>query len=172
MSKFVKNTKKFVIYDSARYIDTEEVIDFCECNEISVPVYNTIRYWDIVREIAEMERDDFWEDLKYSPLNNEKFMITGTLGLWNGSPTIVPILANGLEEAINKTCTGSINDIKAEYDSGVLYVFASHHDGINCLEIHKLSKLGLQEIERPKYYYEDYEPKSWWFKQIKEEELF
>ena len=46
--------------------------------------------------------DDFKCNLKYSSEWNVPCMITGTMGLWNGRPTIVPVLCNNLVEASEK----------------------------------------------------------------------
>ena len=94
-------------------------------------------------------------------------MITGSLGLWNGRPTIAPVLCNNLVEAIEK-CFGSCDDLEVNLENGHLEVLAKHHDGTNCFEIHILSKKGLREVERPKYTWcgEEYEPKPYWFKNI------
>jgi len=171
MAKFTKNTTRFVIFDSARNIDFEEVKEFCEINDMETPEENSSAYWDIVNHIREFDIEDFWANLKYSKLNYTSVMVTGTMGLWNGRPEIVPTLVCGIDEAIRKMCNSDIMDIKVEYDCGVINVYASHHDGTNCFEIHKLSKAGIIEVDRPKYYYEDYEPKDWWFKQFSVEEI-
>jgi len=173
MAKFTKNTTKFTIFDSARDIDFEEVREHCEINDMEVPEEGSNGYWDIVSHIREWELEDFWDNLKFfdKKLKHQSVMVTGRMGLWNGRPEIVPTLVNGIDEAIRKMCDSSIMDLKVEYDGGVINVYASHHDGTNCFEIHKLSKAGRMEIERPKYYYEDYNVKDWWFKQFSIEEI-
>ena len=94
-------------------------------------------------------------------------MITGSLGLWNGHPTIVPVLCNDIMEAIER-CLDCNCQIEFEIilEDGHVEVQVHHHDGTNCFEIWLLSKKGLKEIERPKYEYEDYNPNRTWFKNI------
>ena len=122
-----------------------------------------------IEEVIEYMNDDFGDfksNLEYSKWN-VPCMITGSLGLWSGRPTIAPVLCDNLVEAIEK-CFGSCDDLEVNLENGHLEVLAKHHDGTNCFEIHILSKKGLREVERPKYtwYGEDYEPKPYWFKNI------
>lgn len=170
----MKKNVKFTLVDTARDIDIEEVNEYREANGLPPVEDDSDEYYGTARHLADWDWEDFKDNLKYSKLNNEQFMITGTLGLWNGSPTIVPTLKNSLEDAIFACLSNSICDVEVEYDNGHLNVFCSHHDGTNCFEIHRLSYLGKKEVEKSKYYWgwDNYPDKEWMYAPIKEKELW
>ena len=124
-------------------------------------------YWEDMARLTERDWDDFKSNMEYSKFKGQKCMITGSLGLWNGHPTIVPVLCNDIMEAIER-CLDCNCQIEYEIilEDGHVEVQVHHHDGTNCFEIWLLSKKGLKEIERPKYECEDYNPNRTWFKNI------
>ena len=154
-------------YDSMAWMDIsyEDYKEWCEEMDEEIHPEGSDEYWQQCMSIFENDWDDFKANMKYSKWN-VPCMITGSLGLWNGRPTIVPVFCNNLVEAIEK-CFGSCDDLEVNLENGHLEVLAKHHDGTNCFEIHILSKKGLREVERPIYKYEkDFEPKPYWFKNI------
>ena len=124
-------------------------------------------YWRDMARLTEHDWEDFKSNMTYSKFKGQKCMIVGSLGLWNGNPTIVPVLCNDIMEAIER-CLDCNCQIEYEIilEDGHVEVQVHHHDGTNCFEIWLLSKKGLKEIERPKYECEDYNPNRTWFKNI------
>lgn len=154
-------------YDSMAWMDIsyEDYKVWCEEMGKEVHPEGSKEYYQQCYSIFENDWDDFKDNMKYSKWN-VPCMITGSFGLWNGRPTIVPVLCNNLVEAIEK-CFETCDDLEVNLENGHLEVLAKHHDGTNCFEIHILSKKGLREVERPIYKYEkDFEPKPYWFKNI------
>ena len=161
--KFVNGTW----FDSMAWLDVkyEDYLEMCEEMEIEPKEEGSTEQIEEVIEYMNDDFGDFCSNLEYSSWN-VPCMITGNLGLWNGRPTIVPVFCDNLVDAIKK-CWGSCDDCEVKLENGHLEVFAKHHDGTNCFEIHILSKKGLREVERPIYKYDkDFEPKKWWFKNI------
>lgn len=164
-----RNKPNVLLFDSQWYLnfDYKDYVAECEDNGKTPCEENSDGYWKWIYNQTEMEWDDFLDNIKYSEYYNCPFMITGTLGLWMGNRDILPVYCNNLYDAITKClCCSSINDWDIHQENGYIVVNAHHHDGTNSFEIHLLSKKGMNEVERNKYLYEDYEPKPYWFKNI------
>lgn len=165
-----KQLVKTTLFDSLNYYTNfpyDEYVDMCEecywdCHE-----EDSEEYWRDIAILTEQDWDTFKDNMAYSRFKGQKCMITGSLGLWNGHPTIVPVLCNDIMEAIER-CLDCNCQIEYEIilEDGHVEVQVHHHDGTNCFEIWLLSKKGLKEIERPKYECEDYNPNRTWFKNI------
>lgn len=169
--KYKKNELNFTIADTMREVEKDEVIELCEINEWEIPSEDSPAWFEIERDIRDTEWSDFIMNIK----NGRKYpvMVTGQLGLWNGNPTIVPEKFDNLYDAVMKCLGRDTWDVDLHYNKGVLEINCHHHDGCNRFEIHKLSKRGIKEVDRPIYYRgeKDYEPKPYWFSQFSTEEL-
>lgn len=144
----MKRKIKYVLCDTAVIPEYEEYLEHCRANDIEPQEEDSDDYWDYVTFMQELEMRDLKENLKYSSQNNTPVLITGTLQLWNGKPEIYPMRCESLWDAIRRCSnSNSIDKIRVEYDNGVVRVHASHHDGTNVFEIHKLSKKGIQTSE-------------------------
>ena len=129
-----------VLCDTFEIPSYSEYVDYClECLNEEPQDENSDDYWNWVRETQQQDFDDLLSNLTYSDESNVPVVITGSLGLWNGRPTIRPVVCDNLHDAILK-CLGSCDDIKVTLDNGVVNVIAYHHDGRNCFTVHKLSK--------------------------------
>lgn len=99
--------------------------------------------------------------MRYSEYANRNFIITGTLGLWDGKHQIVHReIENGLVDTIMKCVSGSdIWDYDVFINDGEDYitVHAKHHDGTNVFEIHLLTHEGAKAYEEAyeKWNYQD-----------------
>ena len=166
--------REFTIYDSSRIIEMNKIIDYCNANEIAVPQEDSNEYWDICHYIYNWEWEDLERQFEHNKnFDNDNFMVTGELGLWTGKHTIIPKLFDSLWDALSSTING-MDDVKITFNNGKIKVFAYHHDGTNVLEINRLSAKGIKEVNRKKYVWngDDYDVKSYWFKQIKINELW
>ena len=165
-----KQLVKTTLFDSLNYYTNfpyDEYVDMREECDWACHEEDSEGYWEDMARLTERDWDDFKSNMEYSKFKGQKCMITGSLGLWNGHPTIVPVLCNDIMEAIER-CLDCNCQIEYEIilEDGHVEVQVHHHDGTNCFEIWLLSKKGLKEIERPKYECEDYNPNRTWFKNI------
>ena len=163
-----KLIKDCVLYDSTEEWSYEDYKEFCEEMGITPAPEGSDKYYEAVCRQRNNDWDDFEANMKYAGMNNTPCMITGTLGLWNGRPDIIPVKCDTIMDAIHKCLdNGYSYDCDIVLNDGHIDVNVHHHDGTNCFEIHLLSKRGEIESERPIYKWEkDYEPKPYWFKKI------
>jgi len=159
------------IVDNTDIPDYEDYVEWCEDMDEEVYPDNSDQYWNWVYDCRETDWEDLWYSLKSSELNKETILVTGQLGLWNGRPTIVPQVFNGICEAIQK-CLNDMDYYRIFLQKdGSLEVQGIHHDGTNIFYLHRLNKKGLAAVEAADNRYEDYEPKNWWFKRFWIEEV-
>ena len=88
--------------------------------------------------------DDFgikYSNLSCSPLNNQKVVVKGILGLWNGTRQVGKTFDN-VAEAV-RACLEEYNHIY-EDQYGNLCIEAHHHDGTNHFVIKKVTDKGLR----------------------------
>jgi hypothetical protein len=163
-----KIIKDCVLYDSTCEWSYEDYLDWCaEMDETPVPE-DSEAFYEFVRRQQDNDWDDFEANMGFSAYRDEPCMITGSLGLWNGRPDIIPVKCDCIWDAITKCISNSFSyECDIVLNDGHIDVNIHHHDGTNCFEIHLLSKRGIKESERPIYKWEkDYEPKRYWFKNI------
>lgn len=168
MKQARKIVKDCVLYDSTSDWGYEEYLDYCEEMGIEPVEEDSAEYYEFMSRQREYDWDDFKANMEYSAFKGQPCMITGSLGLWNGHPDIVPVLCDDIMDAIHR-CLNNNYAYECEIilTDGRIDVNVYHHDGTNCFEIHLLSKKGQREVERPIYKWEkDYEPKPYWFKKI------
>lgn len=151
MEKIDYKHGKFVILTS-RYdedgFDWADYKEFCEVNGYT-PTKKGFTQW-VAQEIQDNYEQDL-ENIKNCKQYNVPVLITGRLGLWDGSHEIVPVVETSVHSAIKRMLGRDINDIDAWYDNGRIEVSTYHHDGTNNFEIRALSKKGLdyQHNENP-----------------------
>lgn len=90
--------------------------------------------------------EDFMESLRYSSIAKRACVITGRLGLWNGSPEIAPTVCGTMEEAIYK-CVNKCDECRISQHASTIIVEGFHHDGTNRFEIHVLNGKGRNADE-------------------------
>lgn len=86
------------------------------------------------------------ENLRYSSIAQRACVITGRLGLWNGSPEIAPIVCKAMAEAIYK-CVNKCDECRISQHASTIIVEGFHHDGTNRFEIHVLNEKGRNADE-------------------------
>lgn len=118
----------------------DKYLDYCNCNDIEVD--DEIPDWYISRKL-----DDDWCRLVDKLINeyNTECVLVGSLGLWWGSPTIVPQRFDSVFNAISK-CIEKMDYVKVSIVNGHFEIKAMHHDGTNEFEIHILNKLGQKTM--------------------------
>ena len=93
------------------------------------------------------EYGDMLEEIEDSNITGN-YIILGTLGLWIGRRTILPVgVFNTPYEAIMRCCGDSdiLRIFTEPYNK--LTVECCHHDGVNKFEIKQLNKLGMKQYE-------------------------
>lgn len=115
-------------------------------------------YDDWLSDMSATYSDDFWSNATGAFDARQKgFVVTGTLGLWNGRPQVGNIcLSENIFDTI-RTCFGDdIDDLQIDFEDGVIWVNAMHHDGTNSFAVRALSAKGIQWAERhPNFTLED-----------------
>lgn len=140
--------KTQVLLDTTYIPSYEEYVEYCEENESVPQGKNSHDYWDFVYRERECECDDLLGNLKYSKVNNDyHWVISGTLGLWNGRREVYQTLVDNLESAIRQ-CAGECDYIVVKKRGSVIYISAMHHDGTNSFEIRALTDVGRDRLER------------------------
>lgn len=91
--------------------------------------------------------DYFFANLMCSENDDNYCVITGRLGLWNGTPQIEPCVCPSMTDAIKK-CLYDMDNAIIKQVNGHLEVVGIHHDGRNCFEIHLLNNKGIDAYDR------------------------
>lgn len=123
---------------------------------IKKTIFNELDFYDTLTEIdknffynqlIENELDDLFNN-EYA---NKKYIITGSIGLWDGiRQGYSPKIANSIKEAIYNATDGfgMCYITVAEEKYGKLIIDISHHDGNNHLEIREVTNLGEQLLNQ------------------------
>ena len=110
-------------------------------------------------EWAADEAEDLYEcdlsNIEWCRAYKVPVLIEGSLGLWWGKPTIEPVHCDSVYDAVKRCIGEDIDYIKAEYDNGLIRVYATHHDGTNCFTIKGLSQKGVEKKKAKNAVYTD-----------------
>lgn len=131
------------------YADYEE---FCEGNDYEPQDEDSEDFMDWQYDEAEANYESDMDNIRSCKQYNVPCIITGHLGLWDGSHEIIPIKMDSVYDAILR-CYGqdSMSNLKVNYEDGKIVVYYSHHDGTNVFTIYALSKSGEKKIEDFEY---------------------
>ena len=147
--------KDHVLYDTTEKMTYEDYVEFCELNDIEPSSEDSNDFNLYVSDMSSLYWDDFKLNLENSSKNEQTVFVIGTLGLWTGHHTIIPVRFNSRLEAIMK-CISNMDDFKIEVKDGILTVTAHHHDGTNIFQIVKLNKEGMKIMNKIDEDIEDY----------------
>lgn len=128
---------------------------------------------DEYRECAELEEDEeideqsfcewisgafecHWEDFMHMVGKHEgKYAIFGSVGRWNGEKEIVPVVTDGLKNAICK-CVDNVDEVRVALNQdGWLEVTGWHHDGTNSFTVKKVAEKSWDLLHCIDFYGED-----------------
>ena len=120
----------------------EEFKDYCEDNDIDHTQYddNSEYFMNWVYDTLNMYWEDFIYGINHDRDNNVDCVVVADLGLWYGRRDAVKHFPT-LEKAIY-ACVRDCDYITITLVDGVIKIRASHHDGTNYFEIHKLNERG------------------------------
>ena len=89
---------------------------------------------------AEISMDwDYIKEVLSEVYDGMEIIISGELGLWNGSPRIHNVLCDNIEDALSR-CLNKMDDFIVSYDNWGIYVKAMHHDGTNSFILSPIKK--------------------------------
>lgn len=120
-------------------------MEFCEDNDITPGDEDSDEFYEWCREEADNNFEADMENIKACKEYNVPVVVTGRLGLWDGSHEIMPVVFPSVYAAIQQMLDRSIHDIEVKYDDGEIYVKAYHHDGCNWYFINALSAKGQKK---------------------------
>ena len=137
------------LYDNLNY-DFEDYKEYYqECYELTDEEMEEISdndIWDFISDRLAMDWDDLFANLSYSKNADTPCVITGSLGLWYGRPSIEPLACEDIESAIRK-CVNNMDYVIVKQVNGHIEVKGMHHDGTNNFEIHILNDKGIRAKE-------------------------
>lgn len=138
----------YTIYNNFDFDFNEYKEFYQEAYELTDEEMSEVSDYEVYEFISD-NLNDAWNDtlcnLKNSRFGGSPCVITGTLGLWHGRPTIAPVCCNNIVDAINK-CVDNMDYIILKQMNGHLEVTGIHHDGRNCFEIHLLNDKGVKAM--------------------------
>ena len=157
----------YTLVDTEVRFSYNDYLDFCAANGLEPHEEGSDDYWDVANEMITLSYLNCMDNIKFSKENDGPVLVTGTLGLWNGTKTIYPTKCDCLFDAVEK-CIGSSDGAKVTFSNGVVIVEAYHHDGTNRFTINKLSKKGLTSTNKyDEYFPYNVEIKKEWVKKFK-----
>ena len=93
------------LYDNLHYDFEDYKEDYQECYELTDEEMEEISdndIWDFISDRLAMDWDDLFTNLSYSKNADKPCVVTGSLGLWYGRPSIEPLACEDIESAIRK----------------------------------------------------------------------
>ena len=137
----MEDKKTRLIYSSIdngyTYSDYKE---WCEDNGVEAGNEWSWDYLNWKADQVEVDYEDLIENIKYSK-NNGRCIISGSLGLWWGSPQIAEVVCESLVDAIKKCNRNDYLEVY-ESDEGYVEVHSIHHDGTNVFTIRPVNGRG------------------------------
>ena len=142
-----KHGKFNILTTSTDGFTYEDYKEFCEETDIEIDAEDSddFRTWCQQETNANFESDMY--NIRSCKQYNVYVLVTGKLGLWDGTHEINPVVCNNVAEAIQRCIEGS-DDCNVWYNDGAIEVEASHHDGTNRFTIRPLSAKGKDRYER------------------------
>ena len=146
--------KKLIYENTTRDMTDEEILEGLEPEELEdLTELEKQRLADSYRETW---NEDEFLNIKYflinlhKRINAQKYMIKGTLGLWDG-PHTGKILKDNLEEALYFIIGRDCEVQKITEEDGILNIEVSHHDGRNYFSIRPLNQKGYEYYDKYEY---------------------
>jgi hypothetical protein len=130
----------------------ESYEEFCEGNDLEPQGEDSEDYMNWRYEEAEEQYNCDMDEIRCCKRYNVPCIITGHLGLWDGSHEIAPTKMDTIYDAIVR-CYGrdSLSNLKVNFEDGKIVVYYSHHDGTNVFTIYALSESGVKKYEDWEY---------------------
>lgn len=137
-----------VLCDTTRDVSYDEYLDYCELNEEEPQGEESNDFYEFRAKAQNWEWDDFMEQLPYMYYTDWPWLITGSIGRWNGRYDVYPTMEKSLEDAIRSCIGRDTMDVKIKREGHTIIVIGHHHDGTNYFELHALTDKGAERFER------------------------
>lgn len=149
-------------------VPSEESPQYRQWAKELFPKENSEEFWDWAAEERNSDWEQDLENIRDCKQYNVPVVITGALGLWDGHHGIVPEMHDSVGDAVSRILKTDCDDWDIKFVDGHIEVDGHHHDGMNCFEIHALSRKGLAKCIAAQNRYEDIpELKKHDFKRLK-----
>ncbi len=148
---YIHGTFTLVDTDPLQF-EYESYEEFCEGNDLEPQGEDSEDFMDWRYEEAEEQYNCDMDEIRCCKRYNVPCIITGHLGLWDGSHEVVPTKMDTIYDAIVR-CYGrdSLSNLKVNFEDGKIVVYYSHHDGTNIFTIYALSESGVKKYEDWEY---------------------
>jgi len=144
---------KFVILTTlfeAEDFDYEDYLEWCEMNNVEPKEKDSEEFYEWAKEETMNNYESDMENIKSCKQYKVPVVITGKLGLWDGTHEIMPVTCDNVAVAVEK-CVSESEDCNVCFNDGAIEVEAHHHDGVNMFTIRALSAKGLKKSENAVY---------------------
>lgn len=121
----------------------EEYKEHCELNDTAPAGENSNEFYNWMYDEFSDRWDCFKANLECSPINDNKCVVLGSLGLWTGRHDIEPQKFDSLLDAIG-ACVSGCDYIKVSQYCSEIWVTGLHHDGRNSFIIKILNDRGRE----------------------------
>ncbi len=148
---YVHGTFTLVDTDACQF-EYDSYEEFCEINDIEPQGEDSDDFYDWCEEEAEEQYNNDMDEIRTCKQYNVPCIITGHLGLWDGSHEIQPVKMDSIYDAIIR-CYGrdTLSNLKVNFEDGKIVVYYSHHDGTNVFTIYALNESGVKKYEEWEY---------------------
>lgn len=133
---------------------TNEIFSSHSEKELTEYVKRNYKLESYYIDFIDFESECIFNDLKHSQLNNEMYVICGTLGTWRGPRSVERLEPENLYNAV-MLCLKNCDDYSIYCDNGEIHIKAAHHDGTNEFYIKMLSQKGIENLA-------NYNAGGWW----------
>ena len=123
----------------------EDYLEFCEDNDITPGDKYSNDFYEWCQDESNCNFEADMDNIKYCKAYNNPVLVTGSLGLWDGTHEIDPVVFPSVYDAVQTMLGRDIMDIEAKFVDGRIEVEAYHHDGCNCFTINALSAKGVKK---------------------------
>ena len=141
----IDNYKESIIEEIIENELTDEIFTKHTSEELRAYVLSNFKleeyYYDCVNE----EINFILDNVKYSNLNDETYIICGTLGTWRGPRSVESLEPENLYNAVIR-CVGNCDEYSIYCEEGEIHIKAMHHDGTNNFYIKMLSQKGIENL--------------------------
>lgn len=112
-----------------------EYVDWCEVNNIEPQGEESDHFCQWCQEEASANYSDDLAQLKASKHLQGSVIVTGTIGRWNGTYEVAPVLFDSFSEAWAEMMGRDTLDVDVTYDTQCIHVTGRHHDASNFFEV-------------------------------------
>ena len=141
LQSYMENKENSVLLDTTERLSYSDYVEFCKMVDLPVCSEDSNDYFNYLDDSRADENEAFLDNCEEEKQCNVPVVITGSLGLWNGNPEIIPVRRETVVDAIHR-CLWKCDDIRVEYGNGIIYLSGYHHDGTNSFMIRPLTEKG------------------------------